>query len=93
MVVILFKYGGGNKGVMGRIPTDSHDFCNSPYHNRGGGIPIKTVPNFIILREGIFYPIYLCTLHIKFMWSIPYILYIGIEWDFVYSLHYIENFM
>lgn len=92
MVVILFKYGGGNKGVMGRHSTDSHDFPYS-YPYNGGGIPIKMVPNFIILREGIFYPIYLCTIHIKFMWSIPYILYIGIYWDFVYSLHYIENFM
>ena len=37
MVVILFKYGGGNKGVMDRHSTDSPDFCNSPYHNKGGG--------------------------------------------------------
>lgn len=94
MVVILFEYGGGNKGVMGRLSTNSHDFYNSPYHNKGGGgIPIKMVPNFIILREEIFYPIYLCTIHIKFMWSIPYILYIGIYWDLVYSLHYIGNFI
>ena len=56
MVVILFKYGGGNKGVMGRYPTDSHDFYNSPYHNGGGeGIPLKMVPNFIILRKGYFF--------------------------------------
>lgn len=35
----------------------------------GGGILIKMVPNFIILWE----PIYLCTLHIKFLGHALYI--------------------
>ena len=51
MVVILFKYGGGNKGVIYRIPTNYHDFRHSPYYGRGGGNSYKNTTYFYFLRE------------------------------------------